>query len=455
MAGHPGYQRDPAGFWVRDQQGRLVIHEDELDGYRVRRYRPRIEGLFARIERWSKIGSPGDVHWRSMSKDNILTLYGFDADSRIADPLDAIRIFSWLICETRDDKGNAVLYRYKAEDGLGTDLGKAHERNRGQPDGAPRTANRYLKRIYYGNRTPLLDQAGHRPRWPDKRQIDTQIADAGWMFEAVFDYGDHDSAAPKPNDDQDKNAAGSPRYPWQPRPDPFSTYRPGFEVRTTRLCRRVLMFHHFPGEEGVQRDCLVRSTDFAYSGGPDPADAQNPVYAFLLSVTQSGYRRSNGGYDKRSLPPVSSNTPSPSCRTRWNEVDPPSRPGEPAGRRGRQRLPLDRPAWRRHPRHPYRAGERLVLQAQPQPPPWQAAGRRQQVKAQFGPLETVAVKPGAVIRTAPNSWTSPATASPISCNGRPRAGLYEHDEAEGWLPFRSFTSRLNRDMRARPEAHRP
>jgi len=26
-------------------------------------------------------------------------------------------------------------------------------------------------------------------------------------------------------------------------------------------------------------------------------------------------------------------------------------------------------------------------------------------------------------------------------------GLYEHDEEEGWQPFRPFTSRLNRDMR--------
>ncbi len=29
-------------------------------------------------------------------------------------------IFTWLICETRDDKGNAVLYEYKAEDGHGS-----------------------------------------------------------------------------------------------------------------------------------------------------------------------------------------------------------------------------------------------------------------------------------------------------------------------------------------------
>ena len=49
------------------------------------------------------------------------------------------------------------------------------------------------------------------------------------------------------------------------RPDPFSTYRPGFEVRTYRRCRRVLMFHHFPGEPGVGADCLVRSTDLTYA----------------------------------------------------------------------------------------------------------------------------------------------------------------------------------------------
>src|SRR5438552_1978052 len=58
---------------------------DALDGYTIRRYRPRIEGLFARIERWTK---NGDVHWRSISKDNVLTLYGKDANSRIADPAD-------------------------------------------------------------------------------------------------------------------------------------------------------------------------------------------------------------------------------------------------------------------------------------------------------------------------------------------------------------------------------
>jgi hypothetical protein len=84
VANHLGYQRDADSFWVRDQAGQFAIHEDELDGYRVRRDRPRIEGLFARIERWTKVDEPDDVHWRSISKDNILTLYGQDPESRLS-----------------------------------------------------------------------------------------------------------------------------------------------------------------------------------------------------------------------------------------------------------------------------------------------------------------------------------------------------------------------------------
>ncbi len=42
-----------------DPAGRLVVHEDDLDGYRVRRYRPRIEGLTG--ESWQLAVTPGLV----------------------------------------------------------------------------------------------------------------------------------------------------------------------------------------------------------------------------------------------------------------------------------------------------------------------------------------------------------------------------------------------------------
>lgn len=119
--------------------------------YQIDRYRPRVEGLFARIERWTR--SDGDVHWRSLSKENILTLYGKDDNSRIVIPGDQ-HVFSWLISETRDSKGNVILYSYKAEDGTGLDLTQAHERNRGGRDDPRRAANRYLKSIRYGNACP-------------------------------------------------------------------------------------------------------------------------------------------------------------------------------------------------------------------------------------------------------------------------------------------------------------
>ncbi|WP_414896455.1 SpvB/TcaC N-terminal domain-containing protein [Roseateles sp.] len=64
------------GAWLRDAQGNLVIHEAVHDGHAVRRYRPRSVGLFAPIERWSRLGDPADLRWRSISRANVLTLRG-------------------------------------------------------------------------------------------------------------------------------------------------------------------------------------------------------------------------------------------------------------------------------------------------------------------------------------------------------------------------------------------
>ena len=44
--------------------------------YTVALFRPRIEGLFARIERWTNTTDATDVFWRSITRDNIATFYG-------------------------------------------------------------------------------------------------------------------------------------------------------------------------------------------------------------------------------------------------------------------------------------------------------------------------------------------------------------------------------------------
>src|SRR5262249_31624377 len=89
---------------VLAEVGARVVHDQSVRAaggaeYRVFRYRPRVEGLFARIERWTDHRS-GETHWRSVTRDNVTTLYGKTAESRVADPADPARVFSWLICES-------------------------------------------------------------------------------------------------------------------------------------------------------------------------------------------------------------------------------------------------------------------------------------------------------------------------------------------------------------------
>jgi len=290
--GLPRYQDDPDQdtFILSDAED-LVPFRAERDGrweqvaerrtvagkhYAVQHYRPRIEGLFARIERWHDLGS-GQTHWRSISASNVTTIYGATADSRIADPADPARVFSWLICENYDDTGNAAVYEYQPEDSAGVDDSVANERNRTERS---RSAQRYPKRIRYGNRAP---------RWAADHHLRPGSRDnADWMFEVVFDYGDHDERTPQPD----------PSRSWPCRPDPFSTYRPGFEVRTYRRCHRILMFHHFPDEREVGLSCLVKSTELTYhsTGGSGMTT--------VSSIIHTGYRRAADGYHAASLPPL-------------------------------------------------------------------------------------------------------------------------------------------------------
>jgi hypothetical protein len=77
--------------WVREP---LDPRTRDGQTYAIVRYRPRTEGLFARIERWTNVGDPADCFWRSISRDNVTSWYGRTAASRIAAPDDASRVFS-------------------------------------------------------------------------------------------------------------------------------------------------------------------------------------------------------------------------------------------------------------------------------------------------------------------------------------------------------------------------
>ncbi|GAA0915238.1 SpvB/TcaC N-terminal domain-containing protein [Virgisporangium aurantiacum] len=265
---------------VLDAVGEPDEQPRKIGGFRysVLRYRPRVEGLFARIERWTR--ADGDVHWRSISRDNISTVYGFDAGSRVADPGDPRHVFRWLICASSDNKGNAAAYEYIAENDDGVDVAAAHERHR---TGRSRSAGRHLKAVHYGNR--------------DSDLVHSTMAPDRWMFTLVFDYGEHDEDNPAPGDRGKRHC----------RRDPFSGYRSGFDVRTYRLCHRALMFHHFP-DEAIGANCLVMSMAFGYRQDPGTITADGVGQALgsvLETVTVSGHRRDpGGGHVTRSLPPL-------------------------------------------------------------------------------------------------------------------------------------------------------
>lgn len=273
--------KEQAGGWEEVIVSRTVNTQQ----YKITRYRPRIEGLFALIEYWVNQNVPEDCFWRSISKDNITTWYGKSAQSRIADPEKPDRIFSWLICQTHDAKGNVIEYEYKYEDSHNIGLFQPHERHRNE---LARTANRYIKRIKYGNHLPYFPKL--EPDLPINKPSEN------WFFELVFDYGEHNAEAPTPIE---TNA-------WAAREDAFSNYRSGFEIRHYRLCKRILMFHHFDGadiqgQEGVGKNYLVRSTDIVYKSATEASQ----TYTQIEEITQTSWRKkANGETTKRSAPPV-------------------------------------------------------------------------------------------------------------------------------------------------------
>lgn len=267
--------------------------------YTITRYRPRTEGLFARIEKWAD-KQTGDIHWRATTKDNLTSIYGRTSQARIVDPNNENRIYEWLLQETFDAKGNHILYEY-ARDHPDLDLGLIHEENRSY-------CQKYIRRVYFGNLprdengNELLYEDGVTKIGPQREGLNhlDQISKTNrrYAFEVVFDYGDWDITASHLDagreGSQEQFGAANPPL----RQDPFSSFRAGFEIRTLRRCQRVLMYHHFKELGGPT---LVKSTDFNYVHDPQT------MISMLSSATVTGYKKENGVYVSAGMPPVAFN----------------------------------------------------------------------------------------------------------------------------------------------------
>ncbi|MEO8209176.1 MAG: SpvB/TcaC N-terminal domain-containing protein, partial [bacterium] len=276
----PEFEKDSDGNFIINLNGDYKIYERDFPNtvdktHTIRFYKPRTEGLFARIERWTAVSDPekGKIKWRIITKDNVTTLFGWTDQAIIADPKNPLRIFEWLPEFVFDDKGNCSHYIYKKEDDAGFDGSLLHNRNRIK-DGRITYTNIFIEKVFYGNKTPY------------KKFGDVYPAVSDYLFSTVFDYG-----TLLDTDLVDKVNV------WDFRADAFSDYKAGFEIRTTRLCKRVLLFHHFT--EVNEYDGLVRSVNFEY----DPNIEED--FTFLKSISSYGYiKKDDGTYSPKNLPPM-------------------------------------------------------------------------------------------------------------------------------------------------------
>jgi RHS repeat-associated protein len=179
-----------------------LVAVQQLPG--VTRYRPRTEGLFARIEHHL---AGGNNFWKVWNKDGLISFYGtprptgappdWQDPAVVADPNDQAKVFAWKITRTLDPFGNSIEYEYDH------DLGN---------DGPHYWDELYLSRIRY------VDYS-----------VDEEIR---FLVSVSFEY--------------------------EARSDPYSQYRAGFEMRIRRRCNRITIRTH-AGE-----DRLVRSYHLTY-----------------------------------------------------------------------------------------------------------------------------------------------------------------------------------------------
>jgi RHS repeat-associated protein len=165
-------------------------------------YRPRTEGLFARIVH-RRVAATGEDYWEVTNTSGLTSRYGSarsaaaDVNWRdpavAADPGDPSRIFAWYLSETRDLCGNVIVYRYDV------DVGHDEE---------------------------------HRWCVPLLRSI------------AYADYTDSDGTI---------RYLATVTFEDELRTDAFSSYSAGFELRTTTRCHAITTAVHTPDEHHVRR----------------------------------------------------------------------------------------------------------------------------------------------------------------------------------------------------------
>jgi hypothetical protein len=280
----PSLKKDGLGNWLIDEV------TDATTGYTIKRYRPRIESNFIRIEKITPKETTA-FYWKVTDRNNVATIYGRSLSAQLFNPTNPKQIFKWLPELSYDDKGNCFELEYVKENfkNVPNILSEANRLNGNAP-----CTNIYLKRIKYGNEIAYF---------PDLSNPYNPLAPVNpkYFFEAVFDFGDHEDLIPTPAIQKD----------WPCRFESFSNYKPGFEIRTYHLCKRILFFHSFKEmNDGVNAvPILVRSVDMSFrlfqNAIATALQKRNSEADYIIALQQSGYiKKQDGSYSKKSLPPI-------------------------------------------------------------------------------------------------------------------------------------------------------
>ncbi len=260
----------------------------------VTRYQPRVTEDHSRLEYWQPTGTEDlQPFWVMYSPDGQVHLLGATSQARFSDPENDSHIAQWLLEESITPTGEHVYYQYRAEDAVNCDATEQEQ----HPNAV--NAQCYLTQVSYGNITPgtMPLVLGTLPPSPES-----------WLFHAVFDYGERTLAS-----------AEVPTYAtageWLCRPDSFSHYAFGFELRTRRLCRQVLMFHRLASLVG---ETPAEETPTLVSRLVLDYDLQDTL-STLVAVRQLGHEPDG---TVQTLPPLEfdySRLPSP-LPTQWTPM---------------------------------------------------------------------------------------------------------------------------------------
>lgn len=222
LTGPGGSQLLPVGDSRSASQ--LPFGSGSRRSYRVSTWFEKTTGPAVRFEWWRATVTSDfadePTFWIQYSPDGSMSLYGYSAQARLEPPGTSLQTAEWCLEETVTARGEHIVWSWRPEDLRGCDAteGRNH----------PGVVNAYLSKVSWVNITAA-------------RHFLVPANQAGayrWHCFMLFDYGERDT----PEDQVPPESAGGAS--WVVRPDAFSHWRYGFEVRTRRLCQEILLFHN-------------------------------------------------------------------------------------------------------------------------------------------------------------------------------------------------------------------